>query len=352
MPSHGLGGDAAAAARNWADGLGMDALLAIFHRLDHIDILWSVEYVCSTWRRAARDEPSLWRRITMRGHEGMVWWLNRSGVACEAVRRSAGQCEAFCGEYAGDDGFLVYLSEQAPCLKSLRLISCNGVTDEGIAEAVKELPLLEELELSHCYNVLGISEVYEVAGEVCPLLKRFRFSKHRFDVNIRSIPNAFQGIASMHGLRSLQPFGCDLNNDDLETILDSCPHLESLDIRHCFNVNMDDGTLPLKCARIKTVRGPDDHTDDYDLRVESPIRTPIPPIRFGVRSGCPCHSSYSLSDGEDDSDDSSWDDSDYYRTNLDDDSDFSDEPSSYEIDLDEKYDKMLPSSMRTFLKLK
>ncbi|WVZ94620.1 LOW QUALITY PROTEIN: hypothetical protein U9M48_040489 [Paspalum notatum var. saurae] len=234
------------------------------------------------------------------------------------MRRSARQCEAFCGEFAGDDGLLVYLRPL-----SLRLISCNGVTDEGIAEAVKELPLLEELELSLCYNVLGISEVYEAAGEVCPLLKRFRLSKHRFDVNMRSIPNASQGIASMHGLQSLQLFVCDLNNDDLETILDGCLHLESLDIRHCFNVNMDDGTLPLKCARIKTVRGPDDPTDDYDLTVEIPIRTPILPIRFGVRSGY----------------------------NLDDDSDFyDDEPSSYEIDF-EKYEKMLPSSMRTFLKL-
>jgi hypothetical protein len=33
-------------------------------------------------------------------------------MACEAVRRAAGQCEAFCGEYAGDDGFLTYLTEQ------------------------------------------------------------------------------------------------------------------------------------------------------------------------------------------------------------------------------------------------
>ena len=99
-------------ARDWADGLGTDALLAILHRLDHVDVLMGADQVCRSWRRAALEEPALWRRIAMRGHEGIARRLNRGGLACEAVRRSAGQCEAFCGEYAGDDGFLIYLSEQ------------------------------------------------------------------------------------------------------------------------------------------------------------------------------------------------------------------------------------------------
>ncbi|XP_066325849.1 F-box protein SKIP19-like [Miscanthus floridulus] len=151
MPSRGLGGRArrrqreAATTTDWAGGLGTDVLLAIFHRLDHIDILMSADHVCHSWRRAAREEPSLWRRITMRGHEGIARRLNRGGMACEALRRSA---EAFCGQYAGVNGFLMYLVEQAPCLKSLRLISCNLVSNEGLTEAVKGLPLLEELELS------------------------------------------------------------------------------------------------------------------------------------------------------------------------------------------------------------
>ena len=99
MASGDLGGlSEAVPARDWADGLGTDALLAILHRLDHVDVLMGADQV--------------WRRIAMRGHEGIARRLNRGGLACEAVRRSAGRCEAFCGEYAGDDGFLIYLSEQ------------------------------------------------------------------------------------------------------------------------------------------------------------------------------------------------------------------------------------------------
>nr|CAB3503499.1 unnamed protein product [Digitaria exilis] len=99
-------------ASSWAEGLASDVLLAIFHRLDHIDALMAADRVCRRWRAAARDEPSLWRRITMRGHEGIARRINRCGMACEAVRRSARQCEAFCGEYAGDNGFLIYLAQQ------------------------------------------------------------------------------------------------------------------------------------------------------------------------------------------------------------------------------------------------
>lgn len=78
------------------------------------------------------------------------------------------------------------------------------------------------------------------------------------------------GISSMHGLRSLQLFGNNFTNKGLTAILDNCTHLESLDIRHCFNVIMDD-TLRAKCARIKKLRLPYDSTDDYQFPVVSPM---------------------------------------------------------------------------------
>ncbi|KAL6843346.1 hypothetical protein ACP4OV_027059 [Aristida adscensionis] len=190
MPSRGVGGRArrrrarrrrARRRRDWAEGLPTDVLLAILHRLDHAHILAAADRVCRAWRRAARDEPSLWRRITMTAGRGIrfdrrpIVKLNRRGMTCEAARRSAGQCEAFRGVFAGNDGFLLYLSERAPNMKSLQLISCYGVTDAGLTEAVKAFPLLEELEVSFCDNVS--SRVHKVVGEVCPRLKRFRLKR-------------------------------------------------------------------------------------------------------------------------------------------------------------------------------
>uniref|UniRef100_A0A453C2M0 F-box domain-containing protein n=1 Tax=Aegilops tauschii subsp. strangulata TaxID=200361 RepID=A0A453C2M0_AEGTS len=55
------------AARDWA-GLPWDALLAVLHRLDHVDVLMGAGQVCTPWRLAARNEPELWRRVEVRSH--------------------------------------------------------------------------------------------------------------------------------------------------------------------------------------------------------------------------------------------------------------------------------------------
>lgn len=107
----------------------------------------------------------------------------------------------------------------------------------------------------------------------CPLLRRFRLSKdrfcNRFSAYARKDDREAMGITAMRGLHSLQLFANSLGNDGLTAILDACARLESLDIRHCFNVKMDDA-MRAKCARIKTLRLPDDSMDDYDLRYGSP----------------------------------------------------------------------------------
>jgi hypothetical protein len=45
------------------------------------------------------------------GHAGIAPGLNCCGAAYEAVRHGTRRCEAFCVQYAADDGFLIYLSE-------------------------------------------------------------------------------------------------------------------------------------------------------------------------------------------------------------------------------------------------
>jgi hypothetical protein len=50
---------------------------------------------CRSWRRAARDDPSLWRRIDMCGHADLFNEVNLHGMAQAAVHRAKGQCEAF-----------------------------------------------------------------------------------------------------------------------------------------------------------------------------------------------------------------------------------------------------------------
>jgi len=51
--------------------------------------------VCRSWRRAARDDPALWRRIDMRGHADLHRWVDLCEMAQAAVRSAKGRCDAF-----------------------------------------------------------------------------------------------------------------------------------------------------------------------------------------------------------------------------------------------------------------
>ncbi|CAD6265958.1 unnamed protein product [Miscanthus lutarioriparius] len=160
--------------RDWA-ALLADALLDILGKLDHIDILRGAGPVCRSRRRTARDEPELWRRINMLYHAELFFECDLHLLARTAVRRSAGLCEAFWGEYAGDDHLILYLADRAPLLKSLRFIYCYDVCQEAFMEAMTKFLLLEALELSLSPNVYG--EAFAVVGASCPNLKRFRLGK-------------------------------------------------------------------------------------------------------------------------------------------------------------------------------
>ncbi|XP_072150648.1 putative F-box/LRR-repeat protein 9 [Setaria viridis] len=269
-----------AAGRDWSE-LPLDALMLVFARLGPVEILMGSGLVCRSWLQAAK-EPELWRSVDMANHrvveemKGDVLYA----MAKLAVDRSMGQLEVFLGKYFVTDELLKYLGARSASLKILSLTSCHEVSNKGFTELIIKFPLLEELEISLFTNIDG-KHVFEEVGKACPELKRFRFNRYRFhefaeysddddsEFKYNKDDNAL-GIASMHGLRSLQLFGNNFTNEGLAAILDNCPHLESLDIRHCFNIVMDDA-LRAKCATIKTLRLPYDSTDGYGLQFEGPI---------------------------------------------------------------------------------
>ncbi|GJN39465.1 hypothetical protein PR202_gb28586 [Eleusine coracana subsp. coracana] len=223
----------------------------------------------------------------------------------------------------------------APSLKSLRLISCQGILK--FEKEILKFPLLEELEISLFTNIGG-KNVFQQVGKACPELKHFRFNQYRF-INVRD-SKGFKdddalGIASMHGLLSLQLFGNKLSNKGLMAVLDNCPHLESLDIRHCFNIIMDN-KLRARFARIKMLRLPNDSTDDYQYPVCSPLGV------LGMES---CSDDYGDDYSDDYSDDYAYGWPDYIM-DSDDYDDYCD-PFRY---LDGVYESELNAEDRMFLK--
>ncbi|XP_020165695.1 putative F-box/LRR-repeat protein 9 [Aegilops tauschii subsp. strangulata] len=259
-----------AVTRDWAD-LPRDALLLVLEKLHQVDVLRGPELVCRPWHLAARDEPSLWRRIDLRlSHlpdPSSVWRFHEMG--CAAVRRSRGSCEAVYSEGAIDEEAIPLLVESAHLLKSLRLINCIWINDR-ICYNISHLVMLEELEISNC-GVRKFSSTCFAVGYSCPHLKRFRLSSSCFIKRPvwGAVDCEVEGITRMRGLRSLQLFAQTISTTGLAAILDSCVQLDSLDIRHCFHVEMGD-ELMSRCSKFEILRLPHDSTDDYDLEFSAP----------------------------------------------------------------------------------
>ncbi|OWM71285.1 F-box protein SKIP19-like [Punica granatum] len=250
---------------NWPE-LPRDLTAAILLRLGAIEILNTAQRVCTQWRSICK-EPSMWRTIDM-PNGGDLWDTGEDlDVMCRhAVDRSCGglvdiRIENFC-----TDELLNYITASCTQIKRLRLVRCYYVSDEGLSEAAAKLPMLEDLELSYCSFS---EEALEAVGCHCRRLKSLKLNSQGFRYPHIEVDEGAQAVAkTMPELRQLQLFGNKLTNVGLKAILDGCPHLEFLDLRQCFNINLS-GKLGKQCAeRIKDLRQPLDSTHDYEYGAE------------------------------------------------------------------------------------
>ncbi|XP_077243834.1 F-box protein SKIP19-like [Tasmannia lanceolata] len=255
--------DVSGEERNWAE-LPTDILSVIFQKLGSIEILFTAQAVCSSWMRFSY-EPQVWQRIDMLNHCDIYEFeYDLEKMARAAVDRSCGQLVEFSVAQFGTDDLLQYVADRAGPFRFLRLVYCYTITDEGLIEAAKKFPLLEELEISYCSFS---KEVLVAVGRFCPQLKCLRLNCSGYK-GIECDEEALAIAENIPKLRHLQLFGNLLTNEGLEAILGGCPHLVSLDLRQCFNVNLE-GSLKRSCMeKISYLRLPNDSTDDYGFDTE------------------------------------------------------------------------------------
>uniref|UniRef100_A0A0D3C8B0 F-box domain-containing protein n=1 Tax=Brassica oleracea var. oleracea TaxID=109376 RepID=A0A0D3C8B0_BRAOL len=229
--------------RNWAD-LPPELTSLILQRLGAVEIVEKAEKVCRSWRSVCKD-PSMWRKIEMRSLDP---WQHKyhEKICCHAVDRSQGRLGNLIG---------------------IKVSMCNLITSKGLAEAVVKLPLLEELEVSDCSFIgycSSLGDTLKVVGQSCPNLTTLKENCVGYSHSRDKSDYVALAIAeTMPGLRHLQLFGNKLTEAGLNAILDSCPNLEHLDLRNCFNVNLA-GDLEKRCVeRIKVVRRPNEPIHDY-----------------------------------------------------------------------------------------
>ncbi|KAG6639275.1 putative F-box/LRR-repeat protein 23 [Carya illinoinensis] len=239
--------------RNWLD-LPREVTASILKRLGVIEILTSAQKVCLLWRSICKD-PSMWRMINT-GYVRNLWSIpyDLEQMCRHAVDRSCSQLVGIKVGWFCMDGLLKYITESSSRLRYLEVARCSIISDKEWSEAVANIPLLEELELSYCsWNT---EKILEAVGRSCPHLKSLKL---RSEVYWR---DPFKGCdlwavamaENMPGLVSLLLVGNRLTNDGLQAILDGCPHVQSLELWCCRHVSME-GNFGRKCSeRIKNLR--------------------------------------------------------------------------------------------------
>ncbi|KAI3958505.1 hypothetical protein MKW92_031451 [Papaver armeniacum] len=252
--------------RNWV-ALPQDVLSLIFLKLGVIDILLGAQFVCSVWRKASK-EPLLFRSIDARN-----WWglldddmYDMQKIVREAVDRSCGQLVDFSMARFGSNELLAYIADKSGSLRCLRLVFCYRIRCDALINMAKKAVLLEELDICYCTFSGDKLDMFKTVGKACPQLKSFRLNYRGYMGPDRECDDEALAIAgNMPQLHHLHLFGNKLTNVGLKAILDGCLHLESLDLRQCFNVNLE-GDLLKSCGdRLIKVKLPRDSTDDYEF---------------------------------------------------------------------------------------
>ncbi|WZZ56764.1 hypothetical protein YC2023_056871 [Brassica napus] len=221
--------------RNWAD-LPPELTSLILQRLGAVEIVEKAEKVCRSWRSVGKD-PSMWRKIEMRSLD--PWQHKYHEKMCRhAVDRSQGGLVEIHPWNFCTNSLLSYIAHSSGNLRGIKVSVCNLITSkQGTSRSSRQsCPNLTTLK----ENCVGYSHSRDKSDDV-----------------------ALAIAETMPGLHHLQHFGNKLTEAGLNAILDSCPNLEHLDLRNCFNVNLA-GDLEKRCVgRIKVVRRPNEPIHDY-----------------------------------------------------------------------------------------
>lgn len=130
---------------------------------------------------------------------------------------------------------------------------CREIRD-GLLQVAAKLPFLEELDISYCSFE---AETLRAVGKSCPNLKTLKLNYPA--VGYRDDEIAIAIGESMPELRHLHLSGNHMSNTGLKAILDGCLHLEHLDLRKCWSLDLVGDLEKLCSERIRVLRRPGDH---------------------------------------------------------------------------------------------
>jgi len=146
----------------------------------------------------------------------------------------------------------------------------SEVTDQMVEKHAGALSMLTILDISYCIKIT--SKGIEVLGKSCKALVEFRRNmpppSYEFSQDNGAGADESEAMAVANTMRSIEHLELAygrFSNHGLDAILSNCGSLCALDIRGCWNVELDDNTGS-KCDLIQSFGCPweNDYEDDRD----------------------------------------------------------------------------------------
>ncbi|KAK1375544.1 putative F-box/LRR-repeat protein 23 [Heracleum sosnowskyi] len=251
--------------RNWLD-LPDDVTTNILNRLSVIEILEYAQKVCTAWRRICKD-PAMWRVIDMENLQDLVTPRALEKMCMNAIDRSQGQLVDLNIELFPTNDLIEFLAqgERSSQLRRLQISHGYGSLHKYWSDFFKKVPLLEEIALT--FTTIS-EETVAIISQYCPMLKSFTYNNHgwKYSIGMNSADDFVIAVAKgMSQLLHLQLTGNEMSNKGLQAILDGCPNLQSLDIRGCFSINLNESCGKLCKERIKNLRLPSDSMEGHKV---------------------------------------------------------------------------------------
>ncbi|EOY15960.1 hypothetical protein QUC31_000810 [Theobroma cacao] len=238
--------------RRW-DELIPDALGLIFRNLSLQEVLTVIPSVCKSWRKAVTG-PYCWQEIDIEE------WSNRcqpdhlDRMLRMLITRSSGSLRKLCVSGLQNDAVFSFITENASSLRALRLPR-GEMSDSIVEQTAGRLSTITFLDLSYCGKIGA--RALEAIGKHCKLLVSLCRNMHPIDTagKLSQDDEANAIAATMPRLKRLEMAYHRISTGSVLKILSSCPQLDFLDLRGCWDVKLDAQFLKEKFPKLK-ILGP------------------------------------------------------------------------------------------------
>ncbi|WMV31090.1 hypothetical protein MTR67_024475 [Solanum verrucosum] len=223
--------------RRW-DELIPDALGLIFRNLSLQEVLTIVPRVCKSWGKAAKG-PYCWQEIDIE-----EWSKNRCPDNLDRmlqllITRSCGSLRKLCVSSLSRDSSFSFIANNAKFLQMLRLPK-SEIGDSVVEQVVGMFTNITFLDVSYCLKIGA--RALEAIGKHCKCLTGLRRTMHPLEVigKLSQDDEALAISSTMPNLKQLEIAYMLVGTTSIIEVLQNCRCLELLDVRGCWNVNLDD----------------------------------------------------------------------------------------------------------------